>query len=64
MKITKEQLDTRICDLEESSGNTQTYREFIIDSENDFDLEIKELDSMSNEDLNKYIDFLDYLWTK
>lgn len=64
MNITKEQLDTRICNVEKNAGNTQTYREFIVDSENDFDLEIKDLDNMSDEELNKYINFLDYLWTK
>jgi hypothetical protein len=63
MQITKDILDVRICDLEHTA-NTQTYREFIRESEEEFELIPKDLDSMTDKLLNKYIDFLDYLWTK
>lgn len=65
-------LDKRICDLEEKATNTETLREFIERSEEEFGLEPSEkfelepvdLDSMSEEDLNNYIDYLDRLWEK
>jgi hypothetical protein len=62
--IRKEDLDKRICDVEEGVTNTQTYMEFIQESENEFEMEPQDLDSMTYEELNKYLDFLDYLWTK
>jgi hypothetical protein len=64
MMIRKDELDKRICDIEEGTTNTQTYREFIKQSENEFGMEPQNLDSMSQEELNKYLNFLDYLWTK
>lgn len=57
-------LDKRICDLEEGATNTETLREFIKRSEKYFDMVHKNLDSISEEKLNEYIDFLDYLWEK
>lgn len=57
-------LDKRICDLEEGATNTETLREFIKRSEKEFGLEPVDLDSMSEEDLNNYIDYLDKLWEK
>jgi len=63
-EFTKEQLDTPICELEEGASNTETLREFIRNSEEEFDLIPKDLDNMSDAALNKYIDFLDYIWTK
>ena len=56
-------LDKRICDIEEGANNTETLREFIKRSEK-FELEPVDLDSMSEEDLNNYIDYLDRLWEK
>ena len=35
----KENLDKRICDCEEGAENTETYREFIVVSENEFGIE-------------------------
>jgi hypothetical protein len=64
MMIRKDELDKRICDIEEETTNTQTYREFIQQSENEFGMEPQNLDSMTQEELNKYLNFLDYLWTK
>lgn len=60
----KENLDKRICDIEIGTTNTQTYREFIIESENEFEIEHKDLDFMNESDLNRYLDFLDELWYK
>lgn len=57
-------LDKRICDIEERATNTETLREFIKRSEKEFVLEPGDLDSMSEEDLNNYIDYLDKLWEK
>jgi hypothetical protein len=62
--ITVKDLDKRICDIEKDSGNDETFREFIINTENDFDLIPKDIDNMSDEQLNEYIEWLDYLWTK
>jgi len=64
MLITKEDLDTRICDIEPDSQNTQTYREYIKESEEEFGLIPKELDGMNDRFLNDYMGFLDYLWEK
>lgn len=64
MEITKAQLDLRICDVEPNANNTETYREFIVNSEKEFEIAHEDLDSMTDKELNKYIDFLDYLWEK
>lgn len=64
MAITKEQLDNCICDVEEHADNTQTFREFIRESEKEFGMAWVELESLSEKELNDYIGFLDYLWTK
>lgn len=63
MEYTKNILDKRICDVE-GVENTQTYREFIRESEEEFELEKMDLDNMSDENLTEYINFLDYLWSK
>lgn len=62
--FTKDQLDTPICELEEGAGNTETLREFIQNTEKEFELIPKNLDGMSDKLLNEYLDFLDYLWEK
>lgn len=64
MQITKEHLDKRICDVEVTAFNTETYRQFIRDGEEEFNLPQMPIDEMEVDDLNKYLDFLDYLWTK
>jgi hypothetical protein len=61
--LTKENLDKRICDVE-GSANEETFREYIRNSENEFGLHPKELDLMDDEELNGYLNFLDYLWEK
>ncbi|PKR83505.1 hypothetical protein [Heyndrickxia camelliae] len=64
MRITQEHLDLRICDVEVNATNTETYREFIQGSEEEFELIPKNLDDMTEKQLNEYIGFLDYLWEK
>lgn len=60
----RENLDKRICDCVLEANNEQTYREFIRESEKEFEIAPKDLESMSEKELMKYLDFLDYLWTK
>jgi hypothetical protein len=57
-------LDKHICDVEEHSTNTQTYREFIRESEEEFGLAPAPLDNLSAKELTKYLDFVDDLWLK
>lgn len=62
-------LDKRICDIVEGATNMQTLREFIRESEKEFEMEPKNFDNMGESilddiALNHYIEFLDYLWTK
>lgn len=64
MYFTKENLDTPISMIEEGATNTQTPREFIRSSEEEFGLEHLNIDGLTEEDINDYIDLLDYLWTK
>lgn len=62
--LLKENLDKRICDCESNADNTLTYREFIRASEEEFEMEKSNLDSMNEEELKNYIDFIDYLYEK
>ena len=62
-ELRKEDLDKRICDVE-GSANEETFRTFIRDSEEEFGMEPRDLDSMTDEKLHEYLEFLDYLWTK
>jgi hypothetical protein len=62
-ELTKENLDKRICDVE-GSANEETFRDFIRNSEEEFGMEPRDLDVMTDEELHKYLEFLDYLWTK
>lgn len=60
-------LDKRICDIEPNASNTETYREFIINSIHYFYGEnaiIPNLDKMPESEINDIIDELDYLWEK
>lgn len=61
--ISKEDLDKRICDIE-GGDNTQTFREFIVESEKEFGFNNESIDMFTDEGLNKYIYFLDYLYEK
>lgn len=62
--LLKENLDKRICDCESDADNTLTYREFIRASEEEFEMEKSNLDSMNEEELKNYLDFIDYLYEK
>lgn len=62
--ISKENLDKRICDVEKNADNTQTYREFIRESERMFELSPAPLDLYSDEELKEYLEELNYLWGK
>lgn len=57
MNITKEILDRKISDFEETNVDW-TYREFIIMAENEFGMCNADLDSMTDEELNAHDDFL------
>lgn len=64
MKITKEQLDRPIFKVEPNAANSQTYREFIRESEFEFGLKQADIDNFSDAKLSNYIEFLDDLWMK
>lgn len=63
MRITKDMLDKRICDVE-GGDYKATYRKFIEMSEDEFGFVNKDLDEMTEEQLNGHLDFLDDLWGK
>lgn len=60
----KENLNKRICDCEANANNILTYRQFIRAAEEEFEMEKANLDSMNEEELKKYLDFIDYLYEK
>lgn len=62
--LNKANLDKRICDVEENCSNTQTYREYIRESEKALWMGEEDLDSMTDKQLADYLDFIDYLWEK
>lgn len=64
MKIRKDQLDTRICDHRSDSMNPQTYREYIRECEQQFELKPLDLEKESAKKINMYLDWLDDLWLK
>ena len=56
-------LDKRICDVEGGS-NTETYRDFIRNSEKEFGLHLGNIDKCSDETITALINWLDDLWSK
>ncbi|EIS9525225.1 hypothetical protein GSQ54_16155 [Clostridioides difficile] len=60
----KGDLDKRICDVEIEADNTQTYREFIVEAEEEIGTGSADLDNMTDEELTVYLDFLDELLLK
>lgn len=58
----KEALDSRICDIQKDCDTTQTYREYIKTSEETFSIKKANLELMKENELKKYIYFLDVLW--
>lgn len=61
MNITKDMLDKKICEFEDCSSETLTYRQWIRDYEEFYELDHKDLDSMSDEEINKYDSFINEL---
>lgn len=67
MSSYKANLDVRICDVEEGATNTETYREFIVNSIHHFygnKAIIPDLDNIPEEGLEQLIDELDEFWWK
>lgn len=62
--ITKQNLDKRICDVESNAKNTQTYREFIRESEIEFGMGEEPIDMYGDLDLEEYLEELNGLWDK
>ena len=58
MKITKEILDDKIHKHEEEVNHDLTFREYIRELEDEFYMEHADLDSMTDEELNEYDEFL------
>lgn len=59
--INKENLDKRICDVEIGFSNeTQTYREFIQQTEKELNIPPKNIDSYSDIELQDYYENLTY----
>lgn len=58
MKITKEILDKKIKDYEIEANHDLTYREWIEMLEDEFEMEHRDLNSMSDYELDKYDTFL------
>lgn len=66
-KIKKEDLDKRICDVEEGATNTETYREFIMSASKQLfgqPYDFLDFNKISEEELNYIIDGLDWLLEK
>ncbi|MCP3278110.1 hypothetical protein NAV10_12745 [Clostridioides difficile] len=64
LRMRKEDLDKRICDVELEADNIQTYREFIVEAEKEIGTGSADLDNMTDEELTVYLDFLDELLLK
>lgn len=63
--IPKSALDRRICDYYVGATNTQTFREFILASEDCFGSPTdKLLDDMTDKEITDLIEWYDYLWDK
>lgn len=62
--INKDNLDERICDIEPGANNPETYREYIRITEKEFNICYAPIDSMDEEELSSYLNFMDELWEK
>lgn len=51
-------------DLDKPVNDNETLREYIKNSENELGMDPSEIDTMKDSELNEYIEFIDYLWTK
>lgn len=61
MGISLKDLDKRICDCEESSYKEQTYRAYIEECEDKFEIEHSNIDLMEEEELKEYLRFMEDL---
>lgn len=64
MKIKKEDLDKRVCDIYEEEVGTNTLREWIIECEDEYEIRNKDLNNMTDEEINEYVEWLEYLGEK
>lgn len=62
--FTHEKLDTPFTELVPDSTNNETPREFVRASEEEFGLAPRDIDTLDEQQLNQYIDWLDELWSK
>ncbi len=62
MKLSVQDLDKKICDIYGYSDNDETLREYILDTEDTFKLEPKDLSNITDNELNKYVVVLDHYW--
>ncbi len=62
--ITRDTLNKRICDVEKEATNTQTYKEFIRESEEEFGLQHETVELYTSVELQEYLGFLNKLWDK
>ena len=60
----KENLDKRICDCEQGAENTQTYREFIAEIEQELGLRYSDVDNMIEEEVREHLEWLDNICGK
>lgn len=63
----KADFDKRICDVEPATTNTETYREFLVNGIKEIygqDVKVPNFDRMTEEELNDWIDDIDYLLEK
>lgn len=58
MKITKAMLDDKVSMYEKDVTHDLTFREYIRELENEFEIENEDLDNMTDEKLNKYDEWL------
>lgn len=59
-----ENLEICIKNLDKKVNESETLREFISNSEKEFNMTQADIDNMADLDLQVYVDFLDYLWEK
>lgn len=64
VQITQNNLDIPFSKLIEGVKNNETPRQFIRNSEKEFGIPEANLNVMSEDELNGYIEHLDYLWDK
>ena len=58
MKLTKKLLDKKIKDYEIEANNDLTFRQWIEMLEDEFEIEHRDLDSMTDDELDNYDTFL------